>query len=248
MTLNNSIQDNSYIRQTLGYRMMEMAGLPNSRCNYARVFVNGTLIGQGVGGVNAPGIFVNAEPIMKQYIERNFSGNMNGNLYEIEHNDDFLEERLEFIGVEELSEFDDKADLKFACEHIKANGLAGADQMIDMEQYLKLYAMEFLLKHWDGYANNTNNTYLYNDVTLSRTPGVGDIKFKIIPWGVDQTLQTRTSPSGWAGRADRAARPQRRRAPQAIDGPDPGVPGDLVQPRASADGAETVDRSDARLW
>ena len=187
VTLNNSIQDNSFVKQTLGYRMMEMADLPNSRCNYARVFVNGTLIGQG--GVNAPGIFVNAEPIMKQYIERNFSGNMNGNLYEIAHKNDFLEERLEFIGVEELSKFEDKADLKFACEHIKANGLAGADQLIDMEQYLKLYAMEFLLKHWDGYADNTNNTYLYNDVDAVATPGVGDIKFKFVPWGIDQTLQ-----------------------------------------------------------
>ena len=43
VTLNNSIQDKSYIKQTLGYRMLGMAGLPNSRCNYARVFVNGTL-------------------------------------------------------------------------------------------------------------------------------------------------------------------------------------------------------------
>ena len=24
--------------------------------------------------------------------------------------------------------------------------------------------MEFLLKHWDGYSDNTNNTYIYNDV------------------------------------------------------------------------------------
>ena len=100
VTLNNSIQDKSYIKQTLGYRLLEMAGLPHSRCNFARVFVNGTLIGQGVGGVNSPGIYVNAEPIMKRYIERNFNGNMKGNLYEIEHHDDFVEERLKFIGVE----------------------------------------------------------------------------------------------------------------------------------------------------
>ena len=189
VTLNNSIQDKSYIKQTLGYRMLGMAGLPHSRCNYARVFVNGTLIGQGVAGVNSPGIYVNAEPIMKRYIERNFNGNMNGNLYEIEHRDDLVEARLDFIGVESLSEFEDKADLKFACRHIKANGLAGADQMLDMDQFLKVYAMEFLLKHWDGYADNQNNTYLYNDVTAVAAPGVGDIKFKMIPWGIDQTLQ-----------------------------------------------------------
>ena len=91
VTLNNSIQDRSYIKQTLGYRMLAMAGLPNSRCNYARVFVNGTPVGQGVAGVNSPGIYVNAEPIMKRYIERNFNGNMKGNLYELEHHDDFLE-------------------------------------------------------------------------------------------------------------------------------------------------------------
>ncbi len=189
VTLNNSIQDKSYVRQTLGYRMLDMAGLPHSRCNYAKVFVNGNLIGQGVGGVNSPGLYVNAEPIMKRYIERNFNGNMNGNLYEIEHTDDVVEERLPFIGVEELSKFDDKADLKFACRHIKANGLAGADDVLDMDQFIKVYAMEFLLKHWDGYADNTNNTYLYNDVTAVASPGVGNIKFKLIPWGIDQTLQ-----------------------------------------------------------
>ena len=149
------------------------------------------LIGQGVAGVNSPGIYVNAEPIMKRYIERNFNGNMKGNLYEIEHTDDLVEARLNFIGVESLSKFDDKADLKFACRHIKANGLAGADQMLDIDQFLKIYAMEFLLKHWDGYADNTNNTYLYNDVTAVATPGVGNIKFKMIPWGIDQTLQPR---------------------------------------------------------
>ena len=79
LTLNNTIQDPSYIRQPVGYRLLAMAGLPNSRCNFARVFVNGTLIGQGVSGVNSPGIFVNAEPVMPRYIERNFNGNMNGN-------------------------------------------------------------------------------------------------------------------------------------------------------------------------
>jgi hypothetical protein len=189
VTLNNSIQDRSYIKQTLGYRMLDMAGLPNSRSNYARVFVNGTPVGQGIPGVNSPGIFVNAEPIMKRYIERNFSGNTKGNLYELEHHDDFIEERLSAIGVESLSKFEDKADLKFAMRHIKANGLAGADQMLDMDQFLKVYAMEFFLKHWDGYADNTNNTYIYNDVTAVPAPGVGTIKFKMIPWGIDQTLQ-----------------------------------------------------------
>jgi CotH kinase protein len=189
ITLNNSIQDRSYIRQPLGYTLLGMAGLPHSRCNFARVFVNGTLIGQGVGGVNSPGIYVNAEPIMKRYIERNFNGNMKGNLYEIEHHDDFVKERLNFIGVEDLSQFENKADLKLADETIAAHGIAGAAQVIDLDQFVKLYAMEFYLKHWDGYADNTNNSYVYNDVIAVETPGVANVKFKMIPWGIDQTFQ-----------------------------------------------------------
>jgi CotH kinase protein len=189
ITLNNSIQDRSYIRQPLGYRLLEKAGLPNSRCNFARVFVNGTLIGQGIGAVNSPGIFVNAEPIMKRYIERNFNGNMKGNLYEIEHHDDFVKERLDFISVEDLSKVENKADLKLADEQIAAHGIAGAAQVVDLEQFIKIQAMEFYLKHWDGYADNTNNTYIYNDLTAVETPGVGDVKFKLIPWGIDQTFQ-----------------------------------------------------------
>ena len=91
--------------------------------------------------------------------------------------------------MESLSKFEDKADLKFACRHLKEHGLAGADQVLDMDQFLKIYAMEFFLKHWDGYADNTNNTYIYNDVTAVAAPGLGDIRFKMIPWGIDQTLQ-----------------------------------------------------------
>ena len=133
LTLNNSVQDRSYIRQPLGYQLFAMAGLPNSRCNFARVFVNGTPIGQGFGGVNSPGIFVNAEPIMSRYIERNFNGNMNGNLYELEHNDDFVSKRLKFIGVESLSKFEDKADLRFAVDHIDKHGLTGASEVFDLD-------------------------------------------------------------------------------------------------------------------
>jgi len=188
LTLNNTIQDRSYIRQPLGYKLLAMAGLPNSRCNFARVFVNGTLIGQGVRGVNSPGIFVNAEPVMPRYIERNFNGNMNGNLYELEHGDDLVSARLPFMEPEAFSKFNNKADLQFADNHIAANGLVGANQMLDLDQFIKVYAMEFFLKHWDGYSNNTNNTYIYNDVAVT-APGINNVKFKWILWGIDQIFQ-----------------------------------------------------------
>ncbi|MGV9713624.1 CotH kinase family protein [Gordonia sp. NPDC003424] len=188
LTLNNSVQDSSYVRQPLGYKLFELAGLPYSRCNFARVLVNGTPIGQDRPGVNSPGVFVNAEPIMPRYIERNFT-HRKGNLYEIEHTDDFVSSRIDFIGVESLSEFEDKADLRLAIDRIKAHGVSGAADVFDLDEFIRLYAMEFFLKHWDGYSRNTNNTYVYNDVDAVATPGVGNVRFTMIPWGLDQILK-----------------------------------------------------------
>lgn len=193
LTLNNSIQDGSYVRQTLGYRLFEMAGLPFSRSNYARVFVNGTLIGADRPGVNSPGVFVSVEPIMRRYIERNFHGNLNGNLYELEHNDDLIADRLRYVGVESLSAFEDRADLRLAADRIAAAGVAGLAQVVDLDRFIQLYAMEFFLKHWDGYSRNTNNSYLYNDVPAVASPAVGDVRLTMIPWGLDQILQPERS-------------------------------------------------------
>lgn len=179
LTLNNSIQDASFIRQTLGYRILAAAGLPHSRSHYARVFVNGALVG----------VYVSAEPVMKRYIERNFHGNLKGNLYELEHRDDLIAQRLDFIGVESLSQFEDKADLSLAIDQVAARGLAGAAQTVNLDQFIKFYAMEFFLKHWDSYSENTNNTYLYNDVVAVAQPGVDNVKFAMIPWGIDQILR-----------------------------------------------------------
>ena len=46
ITLNNSIQDPSYIRQPLGYSLFKQAGLPYSRCNFAQVYVNNINMGE----------------------------------------------------------------------------------------------------------------------------------------------------------------------------------------------------------
>lgn len=96
---------------------------------------------------------------------------------------------MPFISTEALSRFEDKADLKLADDQIDADGLAAANQMFDLDQFIKLYAMEFLLKHWDGYSANTNNTYIYNDVDALASPGAGNVRFELIPWGSDQILQ-----------------------------------------------------------
>ena len=181
ITLNNCIQDPSYIRQPLGYFLFKQAGLPYSRCNFARVYVNDTDYG----------VYLNIEPIKKRYIQNNFNDNDNGNLYEIEEGEDFTQSIMaaDRISFEGFSKYSDKKDLELAAMEISDNGLAGMAKVIDTNQFLRFFAMEVLLKHWDGYTNKLNNTYVYNDVEAVETPTVADVKFKFIPWGLDRILQ-----------------------------------------------------------
>jgi hypothetical protein len=148
---------------------------------------------RGTGQRHLPGDLRQREPIMKRYIERNFNGNMNGNLYEIEHTDDSSKRGLPFIGVESLSEFDDKDDLKFACRHIKANGLAGADEMLDMDQFSRSTRWSFLFKHWDGYANNTNKHLPLQRRHRRRVARRRQYQVQDDPVGIDQILKPRES-------------------------------------------------------
>lgn len=65
--------------------------------------------------------------------------------------------------------------------------------MVDWDAYTHYFALESLVRHWDGYDWNMNNTYIYNDKEAKPDPDVkkGDINFKFIPSGIDQILGTR---------------------------------------------------------
>ncbi len=179
--LNNCVQDPSYIRQLLGYFLFKQANLPYSRCNFARVYVNNSYYG----------VYINIEPIKKGYLKNNFNGNEKGNLYEIEEGEDFTPSIMatDRISFEGFSKYSNKSDLKLATTEISNNGLAGMAKVIDTDQFLRFFAMEILLKHWDGYTNKLNNTYIYNVVEAVENPTVADVKFKFIPWGLDRILQ-----------------------------------------------------------
>ena len=178
LLLNNCLQDPSFIRQPLAYYLFKQAGLPYSRGNFARVFVNNALIG----------VYLNLEPIRKRHIENNF-GRSTGNLYEFELTDDFTSSRMAFIDVEKVHAFTNKVDLSKTASELAVLGLNGVNRNFDVNQFIKFHAMEFLLKHWDSYdggvAGRGNNTYVYNDVL----DPAAERRFKFIPWGTDAILR-----------------------------------------------------------
>jgi hypothetical protein len=171
LTLNNSQQDPSYIKQCLGYDVFARAGVPASRCSFAHVVVNG----------NDLGVYVNVESLNKQFIARHFADN-DGNLYEGALSD-FRPEWVNTFEKKTNETDPDRSDLDALVTALEAADEAlvtTLEPLIELDGFYTLWAAEVLIAHWDGYAGNTNNFYIYNDPTSGR--------FHFIPWGIDGTF------------------------------------------------------------
>lgn len=197
--LNNSQQDSSFVRQTLGYYLFGLAGLPHSRANYAKVQVVTPTKTENF-------VHINVEPIRASFIENPDNGFTNrtinqsgsndataqGNLYELSYPVDLTPANLNYIGTEKVSAIQgpSRPDLTYAINQLATNPTVdGLSKVINVDQFVKFWAMEVLLKHADGFTQDHNNTYIYNDsVATSGTQSDATVDFKFIPWGIDQIL------------------------------------------------------------
>ncbi len=170
LTLNNSRQDPSYVRQCVTYQMFAAASVIVPRCNFAHVRVNGTDLG----------IYVNVESIDHRMMKKRYADGR-GPLYEGTLSDF----RKDWLGTFDPKGDGDKTDL-VPLANVVDNApdgtfVADAGAEIDVDRFITYWAMEILTNHWDGYANNRNNFFVYNDPTSK--------KIDFIPWGVDGALQ-----------------------------------------------------------
>ncbi|MBL8938845.1 MAG: CotH kinase family protein [Archangium sp.] len=165
MTLNNAQQDPSIVRQCLGYALFRKAGLRAPRCNFAHVVVNGADLG----------VYAHVEAIDNDFLERHFT-KKSGSLYEGTLSD-FT---TTFVGTFDLKNTGDRSDLERVTAALRATDAeleVKLAAVIDLNQFIDFWAMETLLRHWDGYAGNTNNFFIYDDPETGR--------FTFIPWGAD---------------------------------------------------------------
>ena len=80
----------------------------------------------------------------------------------------------------------DRSDLEAvvkALESDDAHLLTRLRRVLDVDQYLRFWAVETLIGHWDSYSNNANNFFVY------AAPPSG--RFVFIPWGADSVLGDR---------------------------------------------------------
>ena len=176
LTLNNSVQDPSLINTCLSYRIFSDAGIPSPRCNFSTVSINGRELG----------LYVNVESVKEDFVQRNFL-NPNGSLYEGTLSDfrSGWEGTFERQIDNEAGDFSDIQEVIEKLQNSEILNLSGLKEVVDLDQFLNFWATEVLIGHWDGYAGNRNNYFVY------REP---DRPFVFIPWGTDQVFKTIDSP------------------------------------------------------
>ena len=172
LTLNNMVQDPSYVHETLAYRLYRAAGLPAPRTRYVRLQVNDEDFG----------LYLMVETLDDRFLPRWFD-DPTGPLYEGAYGVDLTAGSLYSF---EYDEGPDPPDWQPLADLIAAidlgsgpDGLAAVEQQIDLDRFLRLRAIEAVSLHWDGYTT-ANNYRLYAD------PSTG--LFTMLPWGTDQTF------------------------------------------------------------
>ncbi|MEA3503957.1 MAG: CotH kinase family protein, partial [Bacteroidota bacterium] len=197
MNLNGEHNDPSVIRAKLAMDLYREMGVPAPRTNHYLLYINDEFYG----------VYINVEHIDEVFVKSRF-GNNNGNLYKCSYGADlaYSDDNPDSYKIEnssgriyelKINKFaDDYTDLrdfiKILEEADNSSLRCALDTIFNVQQYLKIMAVDIFVGHWDGYLYNKNNYYLYhNNVT-------GKIEF--IPYDVDNTFGVDWSGVSWAER------------------------------------------------
>ncbi len=176
LTLNNMVEDPSFLAERLAYDVYRHAGLPAPRCNSALVYVNGDFYG----------VYSNVETEDKTFLSRWFASN-DGNLYE-EGKIDFVPGAEVQFDLETNESTDDRTDLAqlIAAVDSASDGtfLQDVGASLDTDHFLRFSAAEAAVNQWDMYSYTVfypNNFRIYDDPTSG--------KFVFVPWGMDMSMK-----------------------------------------------------------
>jgi len=205
--LNNSVQDPTWMTETICGEMFRSAGVPAARTSYARVELNGRDLG----------LYLLQEGMEKTFLRCYFS-NPGGNLYDSGAHQDITQHLERTSGTGPADQTDLKALAAAANEPDLAKRLARLQPLLDLDRFISFVAVEDLTWHADGYSMRKNNYRLYHD------PTTGLMVF--IPHGMDQMFGDPSGPlmADWNGLVARAVlqtpegqRRYRERAAKLLD-------------------------------
>lgn len=176
MTLNNMVEDPSFIAERLAYYVYRSAALPAPRCNSALVYVNDEFYG----------VYANVETEDKTFLRRWFA-NDEGNLYE-EGQVDFVPGAEDMFDLETNEADNDRSDLANLIDVFQSAApesyLADLGQALDTTHFLRFTAAEAAVNQWDMYSYTVfypNNFRIYRDPSTQH--------FVFLPWGMDMSMK-----------------------------------------------------------
>jgi hypothetical protein len=192
MNLVGQHNDPSLLRYWMSLTTLNTNDLINSRSSYVKLYINGEY----------KGIYLNVEHIDDEFLEKRFIGDDHGNLYKCTWGADLKykgSNQSSYYGPYELKTNKSENDYSDLIQFIQTlNSISDADfpcfieDYFEVELYLKTLAAEMIIGHWDGYAFNKNNYYLYQQ------PSSG--KFVFIEYDMDNTFGIDWFGIDWANR------------------------------------------------
>lgn len=189
LNLNGMHNDPTLVREKFFYRIWQKAGMPERRSVFVKLFINDHYMG----------LYTGLEEMDKDWLQR-VMGNNAGNLYKCTYPADLVylgPEQNSYKSVQssastggrayslETNEAeDDYSDLVQLCARLQDPVSASFQQniqaILDVDGFLKALAFEIACGHWDDYAFNKNNYFLY------RNSGSG--RFHFISYDGDNTF------------------------------------------------------------
>jgi spore coat protein H len=175
ISLNNSLQDPSYVSEKICREIYSAAGVPAPRADYATVELNGRFLG----------LFVLTEGWNKQFLKRYFD-NTKGNFYDLGGGHDVNKPLPAAFGENPTDHAMLKAVAAAANEPDHAKRLARLRATVDIDRFISLTVLDCLMWNWDGYAMNRNNYRMFHDLDSDR--------LVFFPHGVDQMFWKANGP------------------------------------------------------
>lgn len=178
VALDNGIQFGSLFSERLITDILRDLGVRASRCNFARVYLNGKYLG----------VFVNVERLDESFLERSF-GDASGPLFKVHEGGPGAD--LRFVGndprvYEQAFELQTDARGAYAqlVEFIRAvntdatGAAVGLERVLDLDAFIKTTAVMLLAGAFDQLTGwGPHNYYLYRDPA--------DQRWTYLPWDLD---------------------------------------------------------------
>ena len=172
ISLDNSVQDPTYMCEFLGRRIFNATSVPVPRAGHALVRFNGERLG----------LYVLVEGWNKQFLKRHFK-DAKGNFYEGAFRDDITGSLEVKSGADPRNHSDLDALVLASREPDLDTRFAAMARVLDVNRFATFLAGEVLLNHWDGYSLHVNNYRIFHDNRSG--------KLIFLPHGMDQLFGVR---------------------------------------------------------